>query len=138
MRCELYSSLNELNALRDSLERIQGYLEIEQEAKPTADGVPPASWPTSGDLHVEKLSARYSRVSAAGGASLPIVYAVIHRRMDQEYCMTYPSRYRLANELVLVSEEIFLLRPLIYQSRIVGRTGSGKVLVLSQRERINH
>lgn len=43
-----------------SLERIQGYVTIEQEAKPTSDGVPPAYWPASGELKVEKLSARYS------------------------------------------------------------------------------
>ena len=46
-----------------SLERIQGYIDIEHEPKATEEGKPPASWPTSGDLRVEKLSARYSRVS---------------------------------------------------------------------------
>ncbi|KIJ38938.1 hypothetical protein M422DRAFT_258345 [Sphaerobolus stellatus SS14] len=44
-----------------SLERIQGYIDIEQEPKPTEAGKPPASWPTSGDLRVENLSARYSK-----------------------------------------------------------------------------
>lgn len=43
-----------------SLERIQSYVEIEQEEKPTEAGKPPAYWPASGDLKVEKLSARYS------------------------------------------------------------------------------
>ncbi|KAI0753285.1 P-loop containing nucleoside triphosphate hydrolase protein [Daedaleopsis nitida] len=43
-----------------TLERIQQYLTIEQEPKSTTDGVPPAYWPASGDLHVEELSARYS------------------------------------------------------------------------------
>ncbi|KAI0819311.1 multidrug resistance-associated ABC transporter [Trametes gibbosa] len=42
------------------LERIQQYLDIEQEPKPTIDGVPPAYWPASGDLRVEHLSASYS------------------------------------------------------------------------------
>ena len=51
----------------DSLERVQQYLEIEQEPKPTQDGVPPAYWPASGDLRVEKLSARYSEVSLCSG-----------------------------------------------------------------------
>jgi hypothetical protein len=46
-----------------SLERIQGYIDIEHEPKPTEAGKPPAAWPTSGGLHVEKLSARYSAVS---------------------------------------------------------------------------
>ena len=45
-----------------SLERIQHYLDIEHELKPTEAGKPPASWPTSGDLRVENLSARYSQV----------------------------------------------------------------------------
>ncbi|KAJ7041996.1 multidrug resistance-associated ABC transporter [Mycena alexandri] len=43
-----------------SLERIKQYLEIEHEIKPTASGVPPAYWPSSGDLRAENLSARYS------------------------------------------------------------------------------
>ncbi|KIJ38948.1 hypothetical protein M422DRAFT_175814, partial [Sphaerobolus stellatus SS14] len=45
----------------NSLERILGYIDIEQEPKPTEVGKPPASWPTSGDLRVENLSARYSK-----------------------------------------------------------------------------
>ncbi|KAJ7172815.1 hypothetical protein C8R43DRAFT_1208856 [Mycena crocata] len=43
-----------------SLERIQQYIDIEQETKPTEAGKPPAHWPSSGELVVEKLSARYS------------------------------------------------------------------------------
>ncbi|KAH7904637.1 hypothetical protein BJ138DRAFT_1130879 [Hygrophoropsis aurantiaca] len=43
-----------------SLERIDGYIKIEQEPKPTEDGQPPAYWPASGELRVENLSARYS------------------------------------------------------------------------------
>ena len=46
-----------------SLERIQAYINIEQEPKATKDGVPPAYWPASGDVKVENLSARYSQVS---------------------------------------------------------------------------
>jgi hypothetical protein len=45
-----------------SLERIQGYLDIEHEPKPTEAGIPPAAWPKSGELQVEHLSARYSTV----------------------------------------------------------------------------
>ncbi|KAF8832671.1 hypothetical protein HHX47_DHR1001791 [Lentinula edodes] len=47
--------------LRNSLERIQDYITIEQEPKPKAETVPPAYWPASGNLRVEKLSARYSQ-----------------------------------------------------------------------------
>ncbi|KAJ6566068.1 P-loop containing nucleoside triphosphate hydrolase protein [Mycena capillaripes] len=43
-----------------SLERIQGYLDIEHEKPATEAGTPPAYWPGSGDLQVERLSARYS------------------------------------------------------------------------------
>ena len=45
-----------------SLERIQGYLDIEHEPKPTEAGIPPAAWPKSGELQVQHLSARYSTV----------------------------------------------------------------------------
>jgi len=53
--------LNEFEVQANSLERIQSYLEIEQEPKNTLNGVPPAYWPASGDLHVENLSAHYSQ-----------------------------------------------------------------------------
>ena len=43
-----------------SLERIEGYVEIEQEEKPSERGIPPAYWPADGSLHVENLSAKYS------------------------------------------------------------------------------
>uniref|UniRef100_A0A8H7XSA6 P-loop containing nucleoside triphosphate hydrolase protein n=1 Tax=Psilocybe cubensis TaxID=181762 RepID=A0A8H7XSA6_PSICU len=43
------------------LERIQGYLDIEHESKPTQTGEPPAAWPTSGEIRVEGLSAKYSK-----------------------------------------------------------------------------
>ncbi|KAJ7455115.1 hypothetical protein FB451DRAFT_1516746 [Mycena latifolia] len=47
--------------IQGDLERIQQYIEIEQEKKPTEAGKPPAHWPSSGELIVEKLSARYSQ-----------------------------------------------------------------------------
>ncbi|KAI0750650.1 hypothetical protein C8Q80DRAFT_1097969 [Daedaleopsis nitida] len=52
--------LNEFEVNGNSLERVQQYLVIEQEPKPSTDGIPPAYWPASGNLRVEKLSARYS------------------------------------------------------------------------------
>ena len=51
---------NEFEVNGNSLERIEQYLEIDQEPEPKPSGVPPAYWPSSGDLRVEKLSARYS------------------------------------------------------------------------------
>ncbi|KAI0941922.1 hypothetical protein AcV7_002478 [Taiwanofungus camphoratus] len=53
-------AVNDFEVSGNSLERIQHYTVIEQEPKPTEGGVPPAYWPASGDLRVEKLSARYS------------------------------------------------------------------------------
>ncbi|EPS98690.1 hypothetical protein FOMPIDRAFT_1037403 [Fomitopsis schrenkii] len=53
-------TFNELEVAGNSLERVKQYLEIEHEPEPTPQGVPPAYWPASGDLKVEKLSARYS------------------------------------------------------------------------------
>ncbi|KAG7095647.1 hypothetical protein E1B28_006369 [Marasmius oreades] len=44
----------------NSLERINGYINIEQEPKSVTEGTPPAYWPSSGELRVEKLAARYS------------------------------------------------------------------------------
>ncbi|THH12876.1 hypothetical protein EW146_g7283 [Bondarzewia mesenterica] len=52
--------LNEFEVSGNSLERIQSYVTIEQESKTTKDGVPPAYWPSSGDVRVENLSAHYS------------------------------------------------------------------------------
>lgn len=50
-----------LYLIGNSLERIQDYLVIEQEPKPTEEGKPPAFWPASGQLRVESLSAQYSQ-----------------------------------------------------------------------------
>ncbi|KAJ6501692.1 hypothetical protein C8R47DRAFT_1193380 [Mycena vitilis] len=52
--------LNDFEIQGNSLERIRGYIDIEQEAKPTAAGTPPAYWPSSGNLSVSQLSAKYS------------------------------------------------------------------------------
>ncbi|KAF8963043.1 multidrug resistance-associated ABC transporter [Flammula alnicola] len=52
---------NDFEVQANSLERIQGYIDIDHEPKPTKSGEPPAAWPTSGDLVVENLSARYSQ-----------------------------------------------------------------------------
>ncbi|KIP05213.1 hypothetical protein PHLGIDRAFT_534841, partial [Phlebiopsis gigantea 11061_1 CR5-6] len=53
-------NLNSFEVRSNSLERIQQYLDIEHEPEPKDGGRPPAYWPSSGDLRVEKLSARYS------------------------------------------------------------------------------
>ncbi|RDX55375.1 P-loop containing nucleoside triphosphate hydrolase protein [Lentinus brumalis] len=51
---------NEVEIHSNSLERVEQYLHIEHEPAPTPTGIPPAYWPASGSLRVEKLSARYS------------------------------------------------------------------------------
>ncbi|KAF8811726.1 hypothetical protein BYT27DRAFT_7160557 [Phlegmacium glaucopus] len=56
---------NDFEVESNSLERIQGYIDIEHEPEATENGKPPAAWPTSGDLRVEKLSARYSETGPA-------------------------------------------------------------------------
>ncbi|KIJ48474.1 hypothetical protein M422DRAFT_247819 [Sphaerobolus stellatus SS14] len=56
-------TVNMFETQGNSIERLYQYMVIEQEYKPTADGVPPAYWPSSGSLRVEKLSARYSEVN---------------------------------------------------------------------------
>ncbi|KIK53737.1 hypothetical protein GYMLUDRAFT_250067 [Collybiopsis luxurians FD-317 M1] len=53
-------NINMLEGQSVSLERIYAYVQIEQEAKPTEQGKPPAYWPASGELRVENLSAMYS------------------------------------------------------------------------------
>ncbi|KAJ7578665.1 P-loop containing nucleoside triphosphate hydrolase protein [Mycena floridula] len=52
--------VNDFELRANSLERIQSYVEADQEPKPLEAGKPPAYWPASGELRVEKLSARYS------------------------------------------------------------------------------
>ncbi|KAJ7578610.1 P-loop containing nucleoside triphosphate hydrolase protein [Mycena floridula] len=53
-------SVNEFELTANSLERIQSYVEADQEPKSLEAGKPPAYWPASGELRVEKLSAKYS------------------------------------------------------------------------------
>ncbi|KAJ7089016.1 P-loop containing nucleoside triphosphate hydrolase protein [Mycena epipterygia] len=44
----------------DTQKRIQSYVDAEKEPHSTEAGKPPAYWPSSGDLRVDNLSARYS------------------------------------------------------------------------------
>lgn len=61
-----------------SMERVQQYLNIEQEPKATKDGIPPAYWPASGDLRVKNLSARYSTVCLGLGVWQTCAYQYCH------------------------------------------------------------
>ncbi|KAH8986103.1 hypothetical protein EDB92DRAFT_1949382 [Lactarius akahatsu] len=88
-------NLNDFEVSTNSLERIHSYINAEQEPKPTEQGIPPAYWPASGDLRVEKLSARYS--------------------LDGSKVLHDISFHIKSGERV----------------GVVGRTGSGKVSILS-------
>lgn len=46
--------------LGNSLERIESFIQCEQEPKSTESGKPPAYWPSTGSLVIEKLKASYS------------------------------------------------------------------------------
>jgi hypothetical protein len=51
---------------------MHAYINVEQEPKPTKEGIPPAYWPASGDLRVEKLTSRYSLVRKSSSSPLQI------------------------------------------------------------------
>ncbi|KAJ7041534.1 hypothetical protein C8F04DRAFT_1208348 [Mycena alexandri] len=51
---------NQFEVQSNSIERIKQFVDIEQETKATASGIPPAYWPASGTINVHNLSARYS------------------------------------------------------------------------------
>ncbi|KAF9479224.1 multidrug resistance-associated ABC transporter [Pholiota conissans] len=57
----MVSVYNEFEVEANSLERIQAYIDIDHEPEATEAGKPPAAWPTSGELRVSHLSARYSQ-----------------------------------------------------------------------------
>ncbi|KAG9090552.1 hypothetical protein FRC07_012081, partial [Ceratobasidium sp. 392] len=51
---------NDLEVTGNSLERIQAYIQIDQEPAPVPEKRPPAYWPSSGKIVVEHLTARYA------------------------------------------------------------------------------
>ena len=85
---------------------MHSYINAEQEPKPTKQGIPPAYWPASGDLRVEKLSARYSLVRDIVGpwdAACSAILNVTTIRVGRKFSTTYLSTSNLENALVLVS-----------------------------------
>ncbi|KAL7418721.1 hypothetical protein Q5752_006404 [Cryptotrichosporon argae] len=52
--------VNELEVQGNSVERIEDYLIIDQEPESVESKKPPASWPTSGSIVLDKLSAKYA------------------------------------------------------------------------------
>lgn len=53
--------INDLEVQGNSVERIEDYLVIDQEPAYVKEKQPPAAWPTSGDIVLDKLSAKYSK-----------------------------------------------------------------------------
>jgi ABC-type multidrug transport system fused ATPase/permease subunit len=51
--------INGFEVQANGIERINDYLLIDQEPAPTERGMPPAAWPTTGEISVENLKARY-------------------------------------------------------------------------------
>lgn len=51
--------VNEMEVQGNSVERIEDYLVIDQEPAPVKGKQPPAAWPTSGEIVLDKLSAKY-------------------------------------------------------------------------------
>lgn len=52
--------VNEMEVQGNSVERIEDYLVIDQEPANVESKQPPAAWPTSGEIVLDKLSAKYS------------------------------------------------------------------------------
>lgn len=94
-----------------SLERIQGFIDIDHERPPSPSRSPPAAWPTSGDLHVQNLCARYSH----GGPN------ILH---DISFDVKSGERLAIGENLLLHGFPVEILWP----TTLVGRTGSGKVV----------
>lgn len=67
--------INEFEVQCNSIERLEEFLNIDKEPSPTEQGQPPASWPTSGEIIFDNMSARYS-------ADGPLVLKNISLRID--------------------------------------------------------
>lgn len=52
--------VNEMEVQGNAVERVEDYLVIDQEPKDVASRQPPAAWPTSGEIILDRLSAKYS------------------------------------------------------------------------------
>jgi ABC-type multidrug transport system fused ATPase/permease subunit len=75
--------VNELEVQGNSVERVEDYLIIDQEPVATERNQPPAAWPTSGEIILDGLSAKYAsdgptvldnlKVTIASGEKVGIV-----------------------------------------------------------------
>lgn len=73
---------------------------IEQEAEPKDGGVPPAYWPSSGKLEVERLTARYSLVGASSLIADACLTIISPLRMGLKCYRTSASASREESALV--------------------------------------
>jgi ABC-type multidrug transport system fused ATPase/permease subunit len=55
----LVRMVNQFEVQANAIERVNDYLNIDQEPQATPRGVPPASWPKNGQIKVQNLVARY-------------------------------------------------------------------------------
>jgi hypothetical protein len=96
-----------------SLERVQQYIDIEQEPEPKDGGMPPAYWPASGKLEVEKLGARYSPVNVSI-MTLPLLrYSHAEHRTVRKCSKTSASALTLDNVSVSVRISAPLVRGVV-------------------------
>ena len=89
-----------------SLERVQGYFDIEHEPKPTEAGIPPAAWPKSGELQVEHLSARYSTARHSHTIKYYDTDFCIVSRPAQKYYTIFLSMSNQVKGLELVNQAL--------------------------------
>ena len=77
-------------------------MDIEHEPEATETGKSPAAWPTSGDLRVENLSARYSQVCLFAKFTIKTFSISTLLRQAQKFFTIFPSTSSLDNALELV------------------------------------
>jgi ABC-type multidrug transport system fused ATPase/permease subunit len=109
------------------LERIDSYIKIEQEPKPTDGGRPPAYWPASGDLRVENMSARYSTVNY--NSCLCGCLSNHHLQDGPKVLQDLSFQIKSGERVGIGVSRVCLRLKQTANTSLVGRTGSGKVIL---------
>lgn len=114
-----------------SVERINSYINIEQELKPTEGGNPPAYWPASGELVVENLTARYSSVSGTVGHRFDCSFSLRMARRSYTTCLSISNQER-GSASVRITSPVLHYIPSSVSSRAYGKwEGTTSVASLS-------
>lgn len=111
------------------MERIAQYVAIEQEPQPTEGGTPPAYWPSSGDLKMDKVTARYSIVRLSddlSAISSLIQHAGWACRTKRDFIPCKVWRAYRHWWVIAICYHILVAHGNVILSSEVGRTGSGK------------